>query len=150
LAPERFSHELDYFLFHLSGHLRLGLGEKTRHEMRQAVQQGRIPLVETLAGRGRGGGGRLLELLDTAKEKTAEGPASFFRWATEVLDHASYLIKEDKDGRYVDELHAGAERATHEGLSLATFLEELAIDEPAEDGNDDRVTLSTVHRAKGA
>jgi DNA helicase II / ATP-dependent DNA helicase PcrA len=146
-----------------------GIGDKTLDQLRRYADQKKIPILEaarratsidSLSKRSTLMVSKFVSLYDRFAAKATECLEDILRYLVQEIQYGEYLSRtevEQQDANpiaNVDELIAGGidfDRQHPEGGCLEMFLEQVALvaDTDALDGGSGRVTLMTLHGAKG-
>lgn len=149
IDPVRYEHNFPRLLKRFSGVLKLGIGDKALDDMEKEKARTGRPFMDLLPAYGtKEGGARFAAIIAEGHQRVSGSPYEFLVWAQEALRH-DVLLARDEGGEHVEELLALARTAQTEGASFEEMLGELRIDAELPDDEGGRVTVSTVHAAKG-
>ena len=146
-----------------------GIGAKTIEKLRNFADSNQIPMleaarhvdkIETLAKRSAAMVKKFVTLFDHIQVKSTATLEDLLRYLVEEIDFDAYMEKTASDDQAdspmanVDELISAAvefDRQHPEDGSLEAFLEQVALvsDTDAFEDASDRVTIMTLHAAKG-
>ena len=146
-----------------------GIGAKTIEKLRNFADSNQIPMleaarhvdkIETLAKRSAAMVKKFVTLFDHLQVKSTATLEDLLRYLVEEIDFDAYMEKTASDDQAdspmanVDELISAAvefDRQHPEDGSLEAFLEQVALvsDTDAFEDASDRVTIMTLHAAKG-